>query len=146
MSDHSEKLMTLISEITGQKAVSCGISINKGWFPLVECLLGDIQHSLKYHHDSIGTKYGKDAGKIEFSVGLRFYADIGWNSDSVKDAAKASYISGMIAFAESMSCRLCEQCGSPSSPQPEGSSRMVTLCEKHHEERAKWRESKKGIF
>jgi hypothetical protein len=56
--------------------------------------------------------------------GLRFYAD---NTDRVVD--------GMIWLAEHMSENTCETCGNRGEMR--GGSWLVTLCDKHHEERLK---------
>jgi hypothetical protein len=56
--------------------------------------------------------------------GLRFYAD---NTDKVID--------GMIWLAEHMSENTCETCGNRGEMR--GGSWLVTLCDKHHEERLK---------
>jgi hypothetical protein len=55
---------------------------------------------------------------------LRFYAD---NTDKVID--------GMIWLAEHMSENTCETCGNRGEMR--GGSWLVTLCDKHHEERLK---------
>jgi len=54
--------------------------------------------------------------------GLRFYAD---NTDRVVD--------GMIWLAEHMSENTCETCGNRGEMR--GGSWLVTLCDKHHDER-----------
>jgi len=134
----------------GQTLMCWGISCGDGWYDLLDTLCSNIQghinsamdshrwtleHNRRIDEDpayvgSNGDPYHKRAVpcpveqalavqvKEKFGT-LRFYCDGG------DDA-----IQGMISLAESMSARLCEECGNRA--QTRGGSWIRTLCEQHH--------------
>jgi hypothetical protein len=133
-----------------QTLMCFGFECNDGWYDLLDILCGNIQshinsamdsrkwtleHNRKIDEDpayvgSNGDPYHKRAVpcpieqvravqvKEKFGT-LRFYCD---GSDDT--------IQGMISIAESMSARLCEECGNRARTR--GGSWIRTLCDQHH--------------
>ena len=102
-----------------------------GWFTLIDELCGDIKNAVE--NDKKSLDYKKERGEavteedyevVQVTIsqvkekfgGLRFYT-YGGND----------YVRGMIDFAESMSYKICEDCGNPGVLSTEGWWR--TLCE-----------------
>ena len=102
-----------------------------GWFTLIDELCSDIKNAVE--NDKKSLEYKKERGEtvteedyeaIQVTIsqvkekfgGLRFYVYGG-----------SDYVRGMIDFAESMSYKICEDCGNPGKLSQEGWWR--TLCE-----------------
>lgn len=96
-----------------------GIACDDGWFDLIDTLCDSIQSYIDNK-----SKYTPDVSQVEITQikekfgTLRFYANGG---DDVTD--------GMIWFAESMSGKICEVCGTPGKRRSGGWIR--TLCDEH---------------
>ena len=119
--------------------LSYGLACDDGWYDLIETLCGNIQHKTdsrqKYQKN---TPQCKAVQVKEKFGGLRFY--VAFESDSSNDEEDSletirfvSEIRGMISFAESMSYRICEACGSPGTLRQGGWHR--TLCNACEEKR-----------
>ncbi len=93
-----------------------GFECGDGWFDLLDYLCGAIKEHT-YDSDEVTV----DQVKEKFGR-LRFYLS---REDDV--------MHGMVSMAEHMSGRICETCGNRGETR--GGSWMVTLCDKHHEER-----------
>jgi len=93
-----------------------GFECGDGWFDLLDYLCGAIK---EYTYDS--DELTVDQVKEKFGR-LRFYLS---REDDV--------LHGMVSMAEYMSGRICETCGHRGKTR--GGSWMVTLCDKHHDER-----------
>ena len=93
-----------------------GVECGDGWYDLLDYLCGAIKEhtydSDELTVDQVKEKFGR----------LRFYLS---REDDV--------LHGMISMAEYMSGRICETCGHRGETR--GGSWMVTLCDKHHDER-----------
>jgi hypothetical protein len=102
-----------------------GFSCGDGWFDLIDELCNNIQSYIDNNSspDKIIPQVTVDQVKEKFGT-LRFYTSGG-----------DRLIDGMIWFAESMSGRICETCGSPGSRREGGW--VTTLCDKHLAERNK---------
>ena len=95
--------------------VQCGVDIGDGWVALVDTLCRRIEAHVAL--EELGEPV---VGQVKEKFGgLRFYFD-GPNDD---------YISGLITMAESMSYRICEDCGKPGEVRSGGWIR--TLCDEH---------------
>ncbi len=118
------------------KVTKCHLDIGSGWYDLV----ATICNGILTHEDSIKAwnEILKKRGEPEKEFhpvkavqikekfgGLRFYVSGG-----------DEFIRGVIFTAEAMSRKICENCGERGKTSNEGW--MVTLCDKHHEER-RWR-------
>ena len=93
-----------------------GFECGDGWFDLLDylcvSLLTYTYGDEEIYVDQVKEKFGR----------LRFYLS---KEDDV--------MHGMISMAEHMSGRICETCGNRGETR--GGSWMVTLCDKHHDER-----------
>jgi len=93
-----------------------GVECGDGWFDLLDYLCGSLitytYGDEEIYVDQVKEKFGR----------LRFYLS---REDDV--------MHGMVSMAEHMSGRICETCGERGETR--GGSWMVTLCDKHHEER-----------
>ena len=111
-------------------AMCWGIACGDGWYDIIDALCCQIKNHLKYNIE-------KDEGTIlveavqvkEKFGGLRFYYHGG-----------DSYINGLVSMAESMSYRVCEECGSPGKASKKGW--IKTLCEPCREKMAEAREKR----
>jgi len=93
-----------------------GFECGDGWYDLLDYLCGSLvtytYGDEEIYVDQVKEKFGR----------LRFYLS---REDDV--------MHGMVSMAEYMSGRICETCGNRGETR--GGSWMVTLCDKHHEER-----------
>jgi hypothetical protein len=93
-----------------------GFECGDGWYDILDYLCGSISQYTydadDLYVDQIKEKFGK----------LRFYLS---REDDV--------MHGMVSMAEHMSGQICETCGERG--QLRTGSWLVTLCDKHHEER-----------
>jgi hypothetical protein len=132
-------------------AERCEMSVGDGWFDIIDMLCANIQNridnaaqqrewTIKWNEDVndpeyVWTKFGPReerevpelvnqvvARQIKEKFGtLRFYYDGG-----------DDYIRGLEAMAESMTARICEDCGGPGAARSTEKQRWVrVLCEKH---------------
>lgn len=110
-----------------------GIDTDDGWFNIIDTLCGSIQHhidwqncegrfeSMKKHRQPEADGTWNKVHQVEASQikekfgGLRFYYTGG-----------DEHISGLVSFAETISLRTCEMCGSPGRQTKKGWVR--TLC------------------
>jgi hypothetical protein len=112
-----------------ETAMCWGFECGDGWFPILDQLMGNIQHHIdwkqqqkeKYNRGEGCTQVTLDQVKEKFGT-LRFYYTGGDDE-----------ISGMVRMAESMSSVTCEQCGKPGKQV--GGGWITTLCEEHAEAR-----------
>jgi hypothetical protein len=96
-----------------------GFAVGEGWWPMLESLCEIIQSHIKHHKDCPPIKIEQIKEKFG---GLRFYYQGG-----------DEFIHGSVWMAESMSHKLCEECGSPGERRNGGWIR--TLCSTHEQER-----------
>jgi hypothetical protein len=93
-----------------------GFECGDGWYDLLDYLCGSLvtytYGDEEIYVDQVKEKFGR----------LRFYLS---REDDV--------MHGMVSMAEHMSGRICETCGERGETR--GGSWMVTLCDKHQEER-----------
>ena len=123
------KMMVNRSKPMQETAMCWGFECGDGWFPILDQLMGNIQHHIdwkqqqkeKYNRGEGCTQVTLDQVKEKFGT-LRFYYTGG---DDVID--------GMVRMAESMSGVTCEECGSPGKRV--GGGWITTLCEEHAEAR-----------
>lgn len=135
----------------------CDIGINDGWFDIIDTLCANIQNridnaaqqrewAIKWNNDVNDPDYDWSdkasfikreernvpelieqvvATQIKEKFGtLRFYYQGG-----------DEYIRGLEAMAESMTARICEECGSPGKSRSTKKQRwLLVLCDKHAEE------------
>lgn len=102
-----------------ETAMCWGFECGDGWFDLIDKLCESIQNYIDNNPNTKCPQVVVDQVKEKFG-GLRFYYTGGNDK-----------IHGMVWFAESMSYRICETCGSPGKPRRSGWIR--TLCDKHSE-------------
>lgn len=123
------------------KTLMCfGFEVDDGWYSIIDSMCGIIQH----HIDSREKDYQRQQVKLydweteivppvpqvvavqvkEKFGGLRFYYNGG-----------DSFIRGVVTMADTMSNKLCEECGSPGTHTKGGW--IKTLCETHKNERNK---------
>jgi hypothetical protein len=120
MSAEADQLIEDFPHLLGSLTyIECG----DGWVPLIRKLCEDIsriQGNTKISVGQVKEKFG----------GLRFYLDATLN---VEDENAMDQIHKLISKAESDSYHICERCGEAGKERNEGW--IVTLCDKHHEER-----------
>ena len=123
-----EKLFNNYPEIFRQRgldrtvtAMCYGISCGDGWYTLIDTMCGNIQNRMENanrnkpeeeHIICEATQVKEKWG------GLRFYVQ---GSDS--------YIDGIIDLAESMSYRICSECGNASVQNEKKRGWIYTLCD-----------------
>lgn len=99
-----------------------GFAVGEGWLPMLAILLRRIDEHLSWKSKR-GNPIDFQIAQVKEKFGsLRFYYDGG-----------DEYIAGLVAMAESMSSRICEECGEPGFTRDGGW--FVTLCDKHYAER-----------
>ena len=103
-----------------QTAMCWGFECGDGWYDLIDLLCSEIQHHLKHNAEPGTPQFVASQVKEKYGT-LRFYGNGG---DAKIDA--------FIWFAESMSSRLCETCGSPGKTLD--GPWVRTLCKTHAEE------------
>lgn len=97
-----------------QTAMCWGIECRDGWYDLIDMLCHMLQfHTDQNHHPQVEATQVKEKWG-----GLRFYTNS--NDD---------YQEGLIDFAEAMSYKICEVCGSNKDVKTEGKGWIQTLCE-----------------
>jgi hypothetical protein len=117
----SDRLQKLIDDHPLLQNVQCGVCIGDGWVPLVECLVRQIEHHVKYENDIRARGKKKllrpAVAQVKEKFGyLRVYVDDG---DEFTD--------GLVVMAEAMSRSICEDCGSAGKLRLSGW--MRTLCD-----------------
>ena len=102
-------------------AMCYGIACGDGWYTLIDEMCGNIQNRIENvnrgkpeeeHIDCQATQVKEKFG------GLRFYVQ---GSDD--------FIDGIIDLAESMSYRICSECGNTSTPNENKRGWIYTLCD-----------------
>ena len=96
-----------------------GIAVGTGWFDILNSACQLIQSHLDWKPDV--PQVVAEQVKEKFG-GLRFYVQGG-----------DEYTQGVIAMAEMMSGKVCEECGAPGASG--GNGWISTLCPTHREER-----------
>ena len=119
------------------KNVYCGISINEGWFQIIESLSAILYHEVQYNNKRraallVDNRYDQEIPEeLEFPEvhqikekfgGLRFYAE-----------NLSKHAQGAVRMAEAMAERTCEYCGKPGELRHGGW--VKTLCDEHEAER-----------
>lgn len=133
---------------------SCEMSIGDGWYDIIDMLCANIQNHIDYaaQQREWATKWNKEVNDPDYDWSdkpsffkreerevpelveqvvtthikekfgaLRFYYNGG-----------DQYIHGLVAMAESMTVRICEDCGSPGIARSTEKQRWVrVLCDKH---------------
>lgn len=116
-----------------RQPIGWGMTCSDGWFDLLDTLCADIQHLLKHRNERVGRPNGPASElfcrivqvKEKFG-GLRFYVSFE-GDDSEEGRRTRTHLSGMIAFAESYSYKICEECGVKGTLREGGWHR--TLCD-----------------
>lgn len=101
-------------------AMCWGFECGDGWYDLIDVLCNNIQHHINWQNNFQEEKMEQVVAfqiKEKFG-GLRFYVDGG-----------DDYIHGMISLAESLSHRICEECGNKGKVR--GNGWVRTLCDQH---------------
>jgi hypothetical protein len=113
------KMMVNRNKPMQETAMCWGFSCGDGWFPILNQLMGNIQHHLDWKNrtEEVVPQVTLDQVKEKFGT-LRFYYSGG---DDV--------VSGMVRMAESMSGVTCETCGKPGTST--GGSWIKTACVEH---------------
>jgi len=103
-------------------AMCWGFDCGDGWFPLIDNLCGQITHHLKCNAEKDTPQFVASQIKEKFG-GLRFYG-----------AGGDDRISDFIWFAESLSLRICEECGAMQDTKTYTDGWHRTLCPMHAKE------------
>lgn len=129
-----------------QKSQQQYLGVDEGWFNIIDILCGamsyDVQqarYKLKYAMENQGGKYAIPISEAEANLAealdkLPTIAQIKEKFGSLRFYVynASEKINNYITFAEAMSSRTCEVCGSPGSRRDNGW--IKTLCDKHHKE------------
>ena len=124
------KLFTGFQRPNGEGYYPFWFECGDGWYTLIEELAKDIQYHVDHQNESYTYKVergeAKEEDRPDYQVravqvkqkfgGLRFYINRG-----------CEYIDGMIAFAESMSYKICEHCGN--AGKTGGDGWIYTFCD-----------------
>jgi hypothetical protein len=105
-----------------------GCDIRPGWEKILHTLCSLLENYIKELPNEIREHIQVAQVKEKFGT-LRFYM-----------TQETPYISGAIAIVEMMTGSICETCGKPG--QRRGSGWILTLCNKHHKENIKKRNTK----
>lgn len=100
-----------------ETAMCWGFECGDGWYDLIDSLCGTIQNYIDYNQHLNVPQIEVVQVKEKYGT-LRFYTQ-GINEK----------IDGMIWFAESMSGRICEECGNPGKIR--GKGWVYTSCDTH---------------
>lgn len=115
------------SEDSGRWPIHYGFEFNDGWLDIVEDLSDAIQTYVDYQAKSNPSFKQPEVLQCKEKFGaLRFYIVDG-----------DDYISGLIAFAERISSRVCESCGAAGKKQP--GAWIKTMCDSCYDKRNKER-------
>jgi len=106
--DKYPKLFRQASLSAIESPMGRGIEASTGWYDLIDTLCCRISNYVDWKQEQ-KTKYGNGDGMEQVEVaqvkskfaGLRYYIDGG-----------DDYVRGLVAMAEAMSYRICEECGS----------------------------------
>jgi|TARA_R110000824_G_scaffold62352_7_gene165241 hypothetical protein len=101
-------------------AMCYGIGCGDGWYSLIDTMCGNIKNQMdNVNRNKPGDKHLIcEATQVKEKFGgLRFYVQ---GSDD--------FIDGIIDLAESMSYRICSQCGNASTPNEKKRGWIYTLC------------------
>jgi len=125
-----EKYPKIFKNRNGSIQETCmawGFECGSGWFDIIDILCHEIQNHVDWKSKDLSEEEKEslqvvaDQVKEKFGT-LRFYYSGG---DDV--------IEGMVSMAESISHRICEECGCPGDPRK--GSWIKTLCDKCNDER-----------
>ena len=125
-----EKYPKIFKNRNGSIQETCmawGFECGSGWFDIIDILCHEIQNHVDWQSKDLSEEEKEslqvvaDQVKEKFGT-LRFYYSGG---DDV--------IEGMVSMAESISHRICEECGCPGDPRK--GSWIKTLCDKCDDER-----------
>ena len=98
-----------------------GLCVGDGWYDLIDTLCSLLMHASKWR--SMQGKVVEAVQVKEKFGGLRFYVKF---PNGIK-SEDYEYITGLIDFAESISFKICEDCGNPGERRDGGWIR--TLCD-----------------
>lgn len=116
-----EKYPDILKDMYGpadKTAMHWGITCGNGWYKLLDSLLYSITAHEKSNKFSGQVITPVVAAQIKEKFGqLRFYYDGGDN-----------FIDGMVTFAEEMSLKICEECGSTNDVKMVGKNWFRSLC------------------
>ena len=101
-----------------QTCMCWGICCGDGWYNIIDTLCHNIQSHVVVRGEDVGVEATQVKEKFG---GLRFYYDGG-----------DSFVRGLCLMAEGLSCRTCEECGSPGTQNEKGW--INTLCNPCREE------------
>ena len=125
-----EKYPKIFKNRNGSIQETCmawGFECGSGWFDIIDILCHEMQNHVDWKSKDLSEEEKEslqvvaDQVKEKFGT-LRFYYSGG---DDV--------IEGMVSMAESISHRICEECGCPGDPRK--GSWIKTLCDKCDDER-----------
>ncbi|NBO99466.1 MAG: hypothetical protein EBU90_04965 [Proteobacteria bacterium] len=125
-----EKYPKIFKNRNGSIQETCmawGFECGSGWFDIIDILCHEIQNHVDWKSKDLPEEekefFQVVATQVKEKFGtLRFY--YGGGDDVVE---------GMVSMAESMSHRICEECGCPGDPRK--GSWIKTLCDKCDDER-----------
>ena len=103
-------------------AMCWGFDCGDGWFPLIDSLCDQITNHLKHNAEKDTAQFVASQIKEKFG-GLRFYGNGGDDT-----------ITSFIWFAESLSYRICEECGAMQDTKVYTDGWHRTLCPIHAKE------------
>ena len=137
-------------DLSPQETAMCwGICCGDGWFDIIDSLCFNIKSHIESENRKLDFEYQNksksiiptkinyldcQAVQVKSKFGsLRFYVN---GSDK--------YIDGLISMAESMSCKVCEQCGKPGSQNSKGW--VYTLCKECRNDMIKVKKKRSDDF
>jgi len=129
-----------------QKSGDFEFSIGDGWYNIVDILCGMLSHKvegvkrrLKYAMENSDAKFNKSISELEADVAAAFKELPTIIQVKEKFGTLRFYVDGgtpemhnYIEFAEAMTSRICEECGSPGKSRSGGWVKV--LCDKHSKE------------
>ena len=111
------KMMVNRNKDMKETCMCWGFECGDGWFPLIETLMGNIQSHIDWRNEEKENVRQVTLDQVKEKFGtLRFYYSGGDES-----------IVGIVSLAESLSGRICEDCGNTGSTRGDGWVR--TECE-----------------